>query len=220
LILNLNATVLKLYTLLMNTSDNFKDYFNRLTDTLQKLDLDAIEKIVNALLKCREEGKTMFIFGNGGSAANASHIAGDFLKGISYGMEKRFKVLSLVDNIAGTTAITNDLSYDEVFIEQLRTFFVPGDVVIGISGSGNSENVVKAVRWAAENGGTTVAMVGYKGGRLAGIADIVVHAHVNDMEITEDVHAIIFHSIKQEINRRIKGENYSMGEKYDQRINQ
>jgi D-sedoheptulose 7-phosphate isomerase len=204
----------------MNTADNFKDYFKRLKDTLDKLDLEAIEKIVKALLKCREDGRTMFIFGNGGSAANASHIAGDFLKGISYGMEKRFKVLSLVDNIAGTTAITNDLSYDEVFIEQLRTFFVPGDVVIGISGSGNSENVVKAVKWASENGGVTVGMVGYNGGRLGKIAGIVVHAPVNDMEITEDVHAMIFHSIKQEINRQLKGENYSMGEKYDNRINQ
>jgi D-sedoheptulose 7-phosphate isomerase len=219
LILNLNVTVLKLYILQMNTAENFKNYFNRLKDTLNNLNLDAIEKIVDALLKCREDGRTMFIFGNGGSAANASHIAGDFLKGISYGMEKRFKVLSLVDNIAGTTAITNDLSYDEVFIEQLRTFLVPGDVVIGISGSGNSENVVKALKWAADNGGKTIAMVGYKGGRLADIAEIVVHAPVNDMEITEDVHAIIFHSIKQEINRRIKGDNYSMGEKYDKRIN-
>jgi D-sedoheptulose 7-phosphate isomerase len=204
----------------MNTAENFKDYFARLKNTLDKLDLVAIEKVVDALLKCREDGRTMFIFGNGGSAANASHIAGDFLKGISYGLEKRFKVLSLVDNIAGTTAITNDLSYDEVFIEQLRTFFVPGDVVIGISGSGNSENVVKAVKWASENGGITVAMVGYKGGRLGSIANIVVHVPVNDMEITEDVHAMIFHAIKQEINRRIKGDNYSMGEKYDNRINQ
>jgi D-sedoheptulose 7-phosphate isomerase len=204
----------------MNTAENFRDYFSRLKDTLDMLDLNAIEKVVNALMKCREEGRTMFIFGNGGSAANASHIAGDFLKGISYGMEKRFKVLSLVDNIAGTTAITNDLSYDEVFIEQLRTFFVPGDVVIGISGSGNSENVVKAVKWATENDGVTVAMVGYKGGRLASNANIVVHAPINDMEITEDVHAMIFHSIKQEINRRLKGDNYSMGEKYDKRINQ
>jgi D-sedoheptulose 7-phosphate isomerase len=204
----------------MNTADNFKDYFKRLKETLDRLDLDAIEKVVNALLKCREDGRTMFIFGNGGSAANASHIAGDFLKGISYGMEKRFKVLSLVDNTAGITAITNDLSYDEVFIEQLRTFFVPGDVVIGISGSGNSENVVKAMKWASENGGITVAMVGYKGGRLGNIASIVIHAPVNDMEITEDVHAMIFHTIKQEINRRIKGDNYSMGEKYDKRINQ
>ena len=203
----------------MNTADNFKDYFNRLKDTLDKLDLVVIEKVVDLLLECREKGHTMFIFGNGGSAANASHIAGDFLKGISYGMEKRFKAHSLVDNIAGTTAITNDLSYDEVFIEQLRTFMNKGDVVIGISGSGNSENVVKAIKWAGENGGITVAMVGYKGGRLGDIANIVVHVPVNDMEITEDIHTMIFHSIKQEINRRIKGDDYSMGEQYDKRIN-
>jgi len=203
----------------MNTAENFKDYFNRLKDTLDKLDLVAIEKVVDELLKCREDGRTMFIFGNGGSAANASHIAGDFLKGISYGMEKRFKAHSLVDNIAGTTAITNDLSYDEVFIEQLRTFMNKGDVVIGISGSGNSENVVKAIKWAGENGAVTVAMVGYKGGRLGNIANIVIHVPVNDMEITEDVHTMVFHAIKQEINRRIKGDDYSMGEQYDKRIN-
>jgi D-sedoheptulose 7-phosphate isomerase len=203
----------------MNTAENFRNYFDRLKETIDKLNLEVIEKVVDELLKCREDGRTMFIFGNGGSAANASHIAGDFLKGISYGMEKRFKAHSLVDNIAGTTAITNDLSYDEVFIEQLRTFMNKGDVVIGISGSGNSENVVKAIKWAGENGAVTVAMVGYKGGRLADIADIVVHVPVNDMEITEDLHTMIFHAIKQEINRRIKGGDYSMGEQYDKRIN-
>lgn len=203
----------------MNTAENFRDYFNRLKDTLDKLDLIAIERVVDVLLQCREDGRTMFIFGNGGSAANASHIAGDFLKGISYGMEKRFKAHSLVDNIAGTTAITNDLSYDEVFIEQLKTFMNKGDVVIGISGSGNSENVVKAIDWAGKNGAITIAMVGYKGGRLGNIANIVMHVPVNDMEITEDVHTMIFHAIKQEINRRIKGDDYSMGEQYDKRIN-
>jgi D-sedoheptulose 7-phosphate isomerase len=204
----------------MNTVNNYKAYFERLKTTIDKLPVDTIQRIVDALLLCREENKTMFIFGNGGSAANASHIAGDFLKGISYGMDKRFKVLCLNDNIAGTTAITNDLSYDEVFIEQLKTFMVPGDVVIGISGSGNSENVVKAVKWAGENGGITVAMCGYKGGRLARIAKIVMHVPIEDMEITEDIHSMIFHNIKQEINRCIKGDRYSMGEEYDKRINQ
>jgi len=204
----------------MNTDNNFTAYFGRLKNTLDKLDTKTIRKIVDALLKCREDGKTMYIFGNGGSAANASHIAGDFLKGISYGMEKRFKVLCLNDNIAGTTAITNDLSYDEVFIEQLRTFMIPGDVVIGISGSGNSENIVKAIQWAVKNGGKTIAMVGFKGGRLAKIAEIIMHVPIEDMEITEDIHSMIFHCIKQEINRCIKGDSYSMGEEYDKRINQ
>ena len=136
----------------MNTDNSYKEYFNKLKNSLDKIDTDSINAVVEILLQCRENGGTMYIFGNGGSAANASHIAGDFLKGISYGMEKRFKTHCLNDNIAGTTAITNDLSYDDVFIEQLKTYLSPGDVVIGISGSGNSENVIRAVEWARSKG--------------------------------------------------------------------
>lgn len=201
----------------MNTNP-YSDYFGKLKDTLDKIDTRAIEKVVKILLDCRENRGTMYIFGNGGSAANASHIAGDFLKGISFGMDKRFRTHCLNDNIAGTTAITNDLSYEEIFIEQLKTYLSPGDVVIGISGSGNSENVVKAIRWAREQKAVTIGLTGYKGGKLAETAEIVLHVPVHDMEVTEDVHTIIFHAIKQEVNRRIKGERYSMGEAYDKRI--
>jgi D-sedoheptulose 7-phosphate isomerase len=204
----------------MSTVNSYSDYFRRLKNTLDKIDIAAIDKIVEILLQCRSAGGTMYIFGNGGSAANASHIAGDFLKGISYGMDKRFKTHCLNDNIAGTTAITNDLSYNEVFIEQLKTYLEPGDIVIGISGSGNSENVVKAINWARENGARTVGITGYKGGRLIEVAEFVLLVPVNDMEITEDAHTIVFHAIKQEINRRIKGESYSMGSEYDKRVNQ
>ncbi len=204
----------------MNTDNSFKQYFDKLKKTLDKLDTDSIGTVVDILLQCRENEGTMYIFGNGGSAANASHIAGDFLKGISYGMEKRFKTHCLNDNIAGTTAITNDLSFDDIFIEQLKTYLSPGDVVIGISGSGNSENVVRAVQWAHDKGATTIALTGYKGGRLKKAAEFVLLAPVDDMEITEDMHTIIFHAIKQEINRRIKGKSYSMGIAYDQRIDQ
>ena len=104
--------------------------------------------------------------------------------------------------------------------EQLKTYLSPGDVVIGISGSGNSENVVKAMEWAKDNGATTIALTGYKGGKIIQFAQHVLLAPVNDMEITEDVHTIVFHAIKQEINRRIKGEHYSMGTAYDERVNQ
>jgi D-sedoheptulose 7-phosphate isomerase len=204
----------------MSTVNPYTGYFDRLKETLDRIDKRSIDEIVNVLLKCREENGTMYIFGNGGSAANASHIAGDFMKGISYGMDKRFKTHCLNDNAAGTTAITNDLSYDEVFIEQLKTYLSPGDVVIGISGSGNSENVVKAMEWAKDNGATTIALTGYKGGKIIQFAQHVLLAPVNDMEITEDVHTIVFHAIKQEINRRIKGEHYSMGTAYDERVNQ
>lgn len=202
----------------MNTDNQYRLYFDKLKETLDKLDINAIQKVVDILLKCRDEGGTMYIFGNGGSAANASHIAGDFMKGISYGMEKRFKTHCLNDNIAGTTAITNDLSYDEIYIEQLKTYLSPGDVVIGISGSGNSLNIIKAVKWARENGATTIALTGYRGGQLKQEAEYVLHASIDDMEITEDIHTIIFHAIKQEINRRIKGESFSMGKAYDKRV--
>jgi D-sedoheptulose 7-phosphate isomerase len=204
----------------MSTDKLYKSYFERLKATLDKIDINSIENVVEILLNCRENQGTMYIFGNGGSAANASHIAGDFLKGISYGMEKRFKTHCLNDNIAGTTAITNDLSYDDIFIEQLKTYLTPGDVVIGISGSGNSENVVRAIQWARKKGAKTIALVGYKGGRLKQVTEYSIHVPVDDMEITEDMHTIIFHAIKQEINRRIKGDSYSMGSAYDNRINQ
>jgi D-sedoheptulose 7-phosphate isomerase len=201
----------------MSITSPYKTYFSKLKQALDNIDTESIENVVDILLQCREDQGTMYIFGNGGSAANASHIAGDFLKGISYGMNKRFKTHCLNDNIAGTTAITNDLSYDEVFVEQLKTYLEPGDVVIGISGSGNSENVVKALKWARDNNATTVGLTGYQGGKLKEIAEVNIHVPIKDMEITEDLHTVIFHAIKQEVNRRIKGENYSMGQAYDAR---
>lgn len=202
----------------MNTDNPYSSYFSKVKETLDKLDIRTIEKVVHILLECREKQGTMYIFGNGGSAANASHIAGDFLKGISYGMSKRFKTHCLNDNIAGTTAITNDLTYDEIFVEQLKTYLSPGDVVIGISGSGNSENVIKALSWARAQGAITIGLTGYNGGRLKETAEYIIHVPIDDMEITEDMHTVIFHAIKQEINRRIKGGSYSMGEAYDKRV--
>lgn len=204
----------------MNSKEHFTDYFDRLTDAIKHIDIESLENIVNILLKAREEGKTTYIFGNGGSAANASHIAGDFLKGISYGLEKRFRVHCLNDNMAATTAITNDLTYDEVFVEQLKTFLNPGDVVIGISGSGNSENVLKAMEWAGRNKAHTVGVVGYKGGKLINMVETAVLAPITDMEITEDIHIIVFHAIKQHIIKKIKGDKIVMGDAYEKRIAQ
>jgi D-sedoheptulose 7-phosphate isomerase len=140
------------------------------------------------------------------------------MKGISFGLDKRFKVICLNDNIPAITAISNDLTYDEVFYEQLKTYLRKDDIVIGISGSGNSSNVIKALNYAKELGSTIIAFTGYKGGKIKKIADIMVHSPINDMEITEDIHIIIFHAIKQLINRRIKGEKYSMGARYDKRV--
>jgi D-sedoheptulose 7-phosphate isomerase len=204
----------------MTSNEHFQDYFNRLKETIDRIDITKLEKAVDILLKVREEGKTTYIFGNGGSASNASHIAGDFLKGISYGLEKRFRVHCLNDNMAATTAITNDLTYDEVFVEQLMTFLNPGDVVIGISGSGNSTNVLKAMTWAKEHGAHTIGVTGFKGGKLINIADLTLLAPINDMEITEDLHIIFFHAIKQFILKKIKGDKIVMGDAYEKRVKQ
>lgn len=193
-------------------------YFERVSNTLLKINTIDVIKLVKLLLKARSTDNTIFIFGNGGSGATASHVTGDFLKGISYGLDIRFKVQCLNDNISGLMAISNDLSYQEIFIEQLRTFLKKDDVVIGISGSGNSMNVVKAMEYAGKKGATTVAFCGYKGGKIKDIADLVIHAPIDDMEVTEDVHIIIFHTVKQIIMRELKGGTFTMGSAYDERI--
>jgi D-sedoheptulose 7-phosphate isomerase len=201
----------------MKNSD-LKTYFAKVSETLNKTDTASIVKLAELLMETREKGNHIFIFGNGGSGATASHVTGDFLKGISYGLEKRFKVQCLNDNISGLMAISNDLNYEEIFIEQLKAFVKPGDVVIGISGSGNSANVVKAMEYAGKTGARTVAFCGYKGGKIGAMADIVIHAPIHDMEVTEDIHIIIFHAIKQMMMKELKGENSSMGDTYDKRI--
>jgi D-sedoheptulose 7-phosphate isomerase len=201
----------------MKNSD-FNEYFERVSFTLQNIDTNAIIALVQLLLKAKENGNTIFIFGNGGSGATASHVTGDFLKGISYGLDKRFRVQCLNDNISGMMAISNDLSYEEIFIEQLKTFLKRDDVVIGISGSGNSMNIVKAMEFAKSAGAKIIAFCGYKGGKIKDIADITIHAPINDMEITEDVHIVIFHAIKQMIMKELKGDDFSMGATYDARV--
>ncbi len=215
--LHLNVMVPNSFILPMKNSD-FTTYFEKVAETLKKVDQEALDKLVEIIFECRDRGNSVYIFGNGGSAATASHIAGDFLKGISYQLEKRFKVICLSDNIPGTSAISNDLSYDEVFIEPLKTYLSKNDVVIGISGSGNSLNVVKALEYAKTSGATTVALCGFNGGKIKEISDHAIHVPINDMEITEDIHLIIFHAVKQKIIHKLKGENYSMGFKYDQRV--
>ncbi len=199
-------------------SSEFKLYFSRIAETLDKLDIQAIEQLVEWLLRARERENTVFIFGNGGSAATASHVTGDFLKGISYELDKRFRVMCLSDNISAVTAISNDLGYETIFIEQLKVFLKKYDLVIGISGSGNSANVVRAMEYARSKGAVTVAMCGYRGGKIKELADLVIHVPIHDMEITEDIHIIIFHAVKQVLIKRLKGENYSMGDIYDARV--
>lgn len=201
-----------------DTQKTITGYLNLVKDTIDKLDLVEIERTIEAFMRVYEAGKTIYIFGNGGSAASATHAAGDFLKGASFGLEKRFRVISLVDNLPALMAIANDISYDDIFIEQLKNFIQPGDLVIGISGSGNSVNVVKAMEYAKSKGVQTVAFCGFKGGKIKAIADIAIHSVALDMEVAEDIHMMVFNVIKKEVMRKLHGNNTSMGNTYDARV--
>jgi len=201
-----------------STTQTIENYLALVKDTIDKLDRPQIEKTVVAFMRVYDAGKTIYIFGNGGSAASATHACGDLVKGASYGLEKRFRVMSLVDNLPALMAIANDVSYDDIFIEQLKNFMQPGDLVIGISGSGNSVNVVKAMEYAKSKGVQTIAFCGYKGGKIKDIADLSVHSVAMDMEVAEDIHMIVFNVIKKEVMRRLHGSNTSMGSTYDARV--
>jgi D-sedoheptulose 7-phosphate isomerase len=171
------------------------DYQNQLTQVLQGMDLDAVQQIIAALKEARDHGRTIFVCGNGGSAASASHFVCDMVKGASYQMAKRFKILSLNDGFPTMTAYANDVGYEHVFLEQLKNFAQPGDVVLAISGSGNSPNVVKALQFARDHQCRAIAMTGRDGGKLAQLAEIHLHVPHSHMGRIEDAHMIACHMI-------------------------
>ena len=195
-----------------------QQYIDLVKSTLDALDPKALDALVEAFHTTYEKGGNIYTMGNGGSGASASHAAGDFLKGASYGLDKRFKMICLNDNLPSMMAIANDIGWESIFVEPLKNFLSEDDLVIGISGSGNSKNVVNALEYANANGATTVAMSGFKGGKISQIASINVHAPVMDMEVTEDVHMVIFNIVKKQMMARLMGDNPSMGDTYDQRI--
>ena len=196
----------------MNYLEQLKVYRDREIDVYRKLNLDDVNKVMNVLEDARLSGKHIFICGNGGSAATASHYAGDFNKGVNMGLlgldghhndgtpdaEKmkgiplyNFECLS--DNVPTMMAVSNDESYAEVFRFPLAVKMKPGDIVIGISGSGNSANVVNAFDYAKANGGATIAIVGYSGGKMKQMADYSIHVEIDDMQIAEDLHMVLDH---------------------------
>lgn len=176
------------------------EYIDSLKGLLARFDVEAFEWIVNSILDVYENKRTIFIMGNGGSGSTASHFAGDINKGCCLDLDKKFKVICLNDNIPTMLAYANDLDYESVFIEQLKNFFDSGDLVIGISGSGNSKNVLHAIRYANENGGKTIGLTGYSGGKLRQCVDIAYVAESDDMQKIEDLHMIIVHIIMQAVH--------------------
>jgi D-sedoheptulose 7-phosphate isomerase len=173
------------------------EYLNQLKDLLDVFPHEHFDEIGKVLISAYDKEKQIFIMGNGGSGSTASHFACDINKGCCFDVEKKFKVICLNDNIPTMLAYANDVSYDKVFVEQLKNFLQPGDVVIGISGSGNSENVLQAVSYAKEKGAKTIGLTGFDGGKLSHMVDMPLIAAVNDMQKVEDVHMIVVHMLMQ-----------------------
>jgi len=177
----------------MTYKDKIREYIDSLVAVLQKININEINQFIEILEQASKEGRNIFIFGNGGSGATASHTICDFNKGLSCNRDRRFKMTCLNDNIFTMMAYANDISYEDIFVEPLKNFLKPKDVVIGISGSGDSTNIIKAIEYANEHRALTVGLCGYDGGKLKQASQVVVHAKINDMQKAEDIHMIITH---------------------------
>jgi len=171
------------------------DYLKSQKAAHDSIPLDAVAQVIEKLRLALKEDRQIFVFGNGGSAANASHFATDLGKGSSDKVGKRFRVLSLNDNVSWMTALANDYSYEDAFVGQLQNYGRPGDLALGISVSGNSPNCVKALEWARKNGLQTVAMVGAKRGRMAEIAEQSIVINDTHYGRVEDAQMAICHML-------------------------
>ena len=170
-----------------------ENYIVELKQVLDQLPKEELLMVIDRLVKTRQEGKTIFVCGNGGSASTASHMVCDFSKNTRKSGAKYLKVIGLSDNIASITALGNDEGYENVFSAQLEPLVQAGDVLLAISGSGNSPNVLRAVEVAKQHGATTIGLVGFKGGKLKSLADICVVVPTDRIEQAEDAHLIIDH---------------------------
>jgi D-sedoheptulose 7-phosphate isomerase len=172
-----------------------EQYKNEVVHALSALDLDKVEIATTWLKEARDTGRHIFTCGNGGSASTASHLMCDVVKGASYQREKRFRIMALTDSLATLTAYSNDVGYECVFAEQLKNFAEKEDVLLAISGSGNSMNVVRAVEYAKSIGCKTIGLTGRDGGRLGQLVDLNIQVPVQHMGRIEDVHFIVCHML-------------------------
>lgn len=183
-----------------------QEYLNRLTAVLRTFNLEVYDRMVKVLLDAYHRQAQIFVMGNGGSGSTASHLACDINKGCCLNLDKKFKMICLNDNIPTMLAYANDISYEAVFEQQLKNFFNPGDVVIGISGSGNSPNVLNAIKYAATHGGRTLGWCGFDGGKLAKLTQMAFVVDSNDMQQVEDGHMIVAHMLMQHLYKALNGD--------------
>ncbi len=183
--------------------ENIQQYIQQIQTTLDRLPLPPIAEAIDVLLSANYVGSTIFTVGNGGSAATASHLAGDLAKGTITPGRPRFRVIPLTDNVPLMTAWSNDVAYEHLFAEQLANLINRGDVLVAISGSGNSANVLRAVQLARQSGGITIGLAGFDGGALQHMVDVPIVVPCYCMEQIEDVHLILCHLICTQLRGRL-----------------
>ncbi len=178
----------------MSVSD-VDSYFQNVVGAIERLPVATINQVVGVLLQAYDSGRTIFLFGNGGSAALASHVVCDLGKGATNGSAKRFKALAFTDNVPLMTAWANDARYEDIFAEQLNNFVEPNDIAFAISGSGNSPNVLKALKLARDSGAFTIGLTGFQGGSMKSLCDLCVIIPSDNMQIIEDLHLSVTHAV-------------------------
>jgi len=173
------------------------DYLQRMALAARQIPLESVETLANALLACWRERRQFFIFGNGGSAGNAIHLANDYLYGISRVTGHALRVHALPANSAVVTCLANDEGYEHIFAHQLAVLAQPGDVALAFSGSGNSPNILRALERCKEKRVRSFAVLGYSGGKAKALADVPIHVAIDDMQISEDLQLVIGHMLMQ-----------------------
>jgi D-sedoheptulose 7-phosphate isomerase len=174
-------------------------YLSKLTTVLESFDRAQVDNAVKVIADAWQAGRQIITLGNGGSSMTALHFINDWNKSVFMATGKPFRGRSLVDNMGLVMSYGNDVSFQDIFVEQLKNILQAGDLVIAISGSGNSENVIRAVGYANDHGAITLGLCGYRGGRLKESAQHVVWVNVDDMQLSEDVHAIFGHMVMQRL---------------------
>jgi D-sedoheptulose 7-phosphate isomerase len=194
---------------MLGTTLNPTDFLKRLGEECTRIDPASVKLLADVMWERYLAGRMIFVIGNGGSGSNASHFCEDIGKGtlklpddLHHDGKKRFRIVSLTDNTPYILAWANDEGFERVFVEQLRNLASPGDLLIAISGSGNSKNILLAVEWAKRNGITTFGCTGFSGGKLKTLADHNLHSPIDDMGIVETVHLAAFHWVVDDLHRR------------------
>lgn len=186
-----------------------RPFLDRVSQEMSRVSADEIRALADAILDCYRNSRFVFVCGNGGSGSNASHLCEDLGKGTlrredyTNDAKKRLRILSLTDNTPYILAWGNDEGFDRVFVEQLKNLASPGDLLIAISGSGNSANILKAVEWANKNGLKTFGCTGFRGGKLREMAHKNLHVPIEDMGIVESIHLTAFHWVVDNLHKRI-----------------